>query len=69
MTDPQLLAALGAQPPAGVAELSEDAQRQLAELIMAARRAQADELDAAFDAVLKHVPFPFRALARRMLRG
>jgi hypothetical protein len=65
----RLRTVLDGEPPPGVAALPEQAQRELAELIAAARTAQNDALDAAFEGVLRHVPFPVRGIARRMLRG
>lgn len=60
---------LGAKPPDGVAALSAEDQARLARLISAARQKQARDLDAAFTATLKHVPFPVRGLAKKMLLG
>jgi hypothetical protein len=60
---------LGAAPPDGVAALPADDQARLAGLISAARTKQAADLEAAFAATLKHVPFPVRGLARKMLLG
>lgn len=68
--DPDDLAAvLGAAPPPGVAALPESARADLAGLVRAARRRQAQDLQAAFAATLKHIPFPVRGLAKRMLLG
>jgi hypothetical protein len=60
---------LGAAPPAGIAALAAADQQRLAELISAAREKQARDLEAAFAATLKHVPFPVRGLAKKMLLG
>ena len=60
---------LGAAPPDGVTALPADDQARLAGLISAARAKQAADLEAAFAATLKHVPFPVRGLARKMLLG
>jgi hypothetical protein len=61
--------ALGAEPPAAVAALSEEDRTRLVALIAAAREQQAADLQAAFAATLKHVPFPVRGIARKMLLG
>lgn len=60
---------LGTEPPAGVAALPAEAQARLAALIEAARTQQERELRAAFEATIKHVPFPVRPLARKLLFG
>jgi hypothetical protein len=60
---------LGAEPPRGVVELDADDQARLAQLVRAAREKQARDLDAAFTATLRHVPFPVRGLAKKMLLG
>lgn len=60
---------LGAAPPAGIAALAEEDQRRLAGLISEAREKQAADLEDAFAATLKHVPFPVRGLAKKMLLG
>lgn len=65
----QLSDLLGAAPPDGVAQLPEDDQARLVRLITAARQKQAADLEDAFAATLKHVPFPVRGLAKRMLLG
>ncbi len=65
----QLAELLGATPPDGVTALSAADQARLADLIAAARKKQAADLEAAFAATLKHVPFPVRGLAKKMLLG
>lgn len=60
---------LGAAPPDGIAALSATDQAQVARLIRRAREKQARDLEAAFTATLKHVPFPIRGLAKKMLLG
>ena len=60
---------LGAEPPAGVSALSAADQERLAALVRDAKRRQRADLDRAFDATLKHVPFPVRGIARKLLRG
>lgn len=54
-------------PPASVAALSEESQARLAEIIANARAKQASDLAAAFEATLKHVPFPIRGLVKKTL--
>ena len=65
----ELAKLLGATPPDGVTALPAQHQERLAQLISAARAKQAADLEAAFAATLKHVPFPVRGLARKMLLG
>ena len=60
---------LGAEPPAAVLAVPESSQAELAALIQAARATQARDLEVAFEGVLKHVPFPVRPIARKMLKG
>ena len=60
---------LGADPPASVLALDSAIRADLAEIITAARREQARSLAEAFDATLKHVPFPVRAIVKRVIRG
>jgi hypothetical protein len=71
MSDPveRLRKLLGSEPPAGVGNLSPDAQARLAELIAGARARQRRSLEEAFTATLRHVPFPVRGLVRRVLVG
>jgi hypothetical protein len=65
----QLHQLLGEQPPPGVAALPAEDQARLAGLIAAAREKQRADLEAAFAATVRHVPFPVRGLARKMLLG
>jgi hypothetical protein len=67
--DPRLTQLLGADPPEGIAALPETDQATLAEIIAGARKKQARELAASFDAALKHVPFPVRGLVKKTLLG
>jgi hypothetical protein len=60
---------LGGPVPEGVAALAEDDQARLARLIAAAREKQAADLEDAFAATVRHVPFPVRGLAKKMLLG
>lgn len=65
----QLSELLGTAPPDGVAALSAQDQARLVRLIAEARKKQAADLEEAFAATLKHVPFPVRGLAKKMLLG
>jgi hypothetical protein len=67
--DQALRTLLGAEPPASVLALDGAARAELADIIVAARRQQARSLADAFDATLKHVPFPVRAIVKRVLGG
>ncbi|MDQ2748407.1 MAG: hypothetical protein M3Y44_02550 [Actinomycetota bacterium] len=69
MADPDemLRELLGAQPPQTVSALDAATRADLAEVISAARRHQARSLAEAFEATLKHVPFPVRGVVRRVL--
>jgi hypothetical protein len=60
---------IGAPVPDGVGALSAADQARLGRMIAGAREKQAADLEAAFAATLKHVPFPVRGLAKRMLLG
>jgi hypothetical protein len=60
---------LGADVPAGVAELSESDRAELVAVIVAARRKQAEDLETSFHATLKHIPFPLRGVVKRVLLG
>lgn len=68
MTD-TLRERLGAAPPDSVAALPEQARADLAAVLAEARRAQAASLAAAFEATLKHVPFPVRGVVKKVLLG
>ena len=63
----ELAELLGCEPPPSVAALPEPAREQLARLIGSARAQQGRDLDVAFAAVIKGVPFPVRPIARRIL--
>ena len=65
----QLRELLGAPPPPGIAALPPQAQNDLAAVISAALESQTDQLRAAFQTTLGHVPFPLRAVVKRMLVG
>lgn len=69
MSEDGLVELLGAEPPAGVAALPLADRRALAEVISAARRTQAADLAASFEATLKHVPFPLRPVVKKVLLG
>ena len=61
----ELAAALGAPPPAGLEELSDDDLRVLAGLVARARRRQAAALEAAADDAFDHIPRLLRGAVRR----
>ena len=60
---------LDAEPPATVLALPETSLADLAELLEDSRRRQADSLEQAFTATLKHVPFPIRGIVKKVLMG
>jgi hypothetical protein len=60
---------LRADPPASVHALPEHARLELARVIVAARRRQAQELAASYEASLRHVPGPVRRVVRKVLGG
>jgi hypothetical protein len=60
---------LGAPPPPGIAALPAQAQDDLAVVISAALKNQSEHLRAAFETTLQHVPFPLRAVVKRVLVG
>lgn len=67
--DARLRTFLGAAPPESVSQLPDDARAALADLLDEARRRQAEGLMTAFDATLKHVPFPLRKIVKKVLVG
>lgn len=67
--DHQLRTLLDADPPDSVSTLDESARAELVEIITAAKERQKASLAEAFEATLRHVPFPARKLARKMLLG
>ena len=67
--DPELIRRLGATPPPSVGALTPEEQARLTEIIRGARRKQAQDLAEAFDAALKHIPFPIRGLVKKTLLG
>jgi hypothetical protein len=60
---------LGTDPPASVAALDPAVRDRLADIVAAAKARQAADLAQAFDATLKHVPFPARKLVKKVLLG
>jgi hypothetical protein len=64
---PDLRTLLRSDPPASVAALPEEARAELARIIGAARRRQAQELAASYEASLRHVPGPVRRVVRKVL--
>jgi hypothetical protein len=67
--DDDLRALLGADPPASVTALSPDAQAELADILREAKQRQAQSMEDAFVATLKHVPFPVRGIVKKVLIG
>jgi hypothetical protein len=65
----RLRAVLGDDPPASVAALDPKVVDQLAAVVEAAKARQSVSLLEAFDATLKHVPFPARKLVKKVLLG
>ncbi|PZS34124.1 MAG: hypothetical protein DLM58_06350 [Pseudonocardiales bacterium] len=65
--DEALRELLGAYPPASVLALDAATRSDLAEVIAEARRHQARGLAEAFEATLRHVPFPVRGVVKRVL--
>jgi hypothetical protein len=63
----ELAAALGDEPPAGLAQLDDHSLRHLAELITRARANQHRRLDDAIDGGLSHIPRLLRRPIRDML--
>lgn len=67
--DDRLPELLGAQPPESVLALPAADRAALAELIVEARRQQGRDLQEAFTASLKYVPFPVRGIVKKVLLG
>jgi hypothetical protein len=67
--DNRLRDLLGDDPPASVAALDPSVRNRLADTIAAAKQRQTESLSEAFDATLKHVPFPARKLVKKVLLG
>lgn len=67
MTDERLSTLLGADPPASVLALDDAARAGLADVITEALRQQARDMHAAYDASMRHVPFPVRGIVKKVL--
>lgn len=67
--DDDLRTLLGADPPASVRALPPAERAELADILRAAKQAQARTLEQAFVATLKHVPFPVRGIVKKVLIG
>ncbi len=67
--DERLSTLLGGAPPGSIAALPAHERCELADLIEAARTTQSADLEQSFEETLRHVPFPVRAIARKMLLG
>lgn len=68
-TDNRLRDVLGDDPPTSVAALDPKVRDQLADIVEAAKARQSASLLEAFDATLRHVPFPARKLVKKVLLG
>ena len=67
--DEKLRTLLGGDPPPAILALPEGGRAELARVIADARRRQAKELAASYDAALRHVPAPVRRLVKKVLNG
>lgn len=67
LSPPSLSHALGAEPPASVLALPEDAHARLAAHVEAASRRQSALVSDAVDAAVKGVPLPVRGVVRKAL--
>jgi hypothetical protein len=67
--DERLRDLLAGEPPASVLALPERDRAALADVLAASRRRQAEDLQVALAASLKHVPFPVRGIVRKVLLG
>lgn len=65
----RLQALLGEDPPPSVLGLRDADRAALADVLEESRRAQDKALQDAFNASLRHVPFPVRGLVKRVLIG
>jgi hypothetical protein len=69
VTEERLAGLLRATPPDSVLRLPHSQRAALADLLDRSRRRQAETLQAAFTASLKHVPFPVRGIVKKILIG
>lgn len=67
MSHARLRRLLGADPPESVLALDPPALDELAEIITGALRQQAKDMQAAYDASMRHVPFPVRGIVKKVL--
>ena len=67
--DEQLRSLLRADPPPSILALPERSRADLARVIADARRRQAADVGASYDAALRHVPAPVRRLVKKVLSG
>ena len=67
--DTELRTLLDADPPASVSALDETARAELVAVITEAKQRQRSGLAEAFEATLRHVPFPARKLVKKILLG
>ena len=68
-SDERLRSLLGAELLPSVADLDPSARAALADLLEDSRQRQGRSLQAALTAALKHVPFPVRGIAKKVLFG
>ena len=68
-SDRRLRELLGAQPPPGIVALPDQTRDALSAIVLDARKRQAQSLQTALAAALKHVPLPARGIVRRVLIG
>ncbi|WP_375487419.1 hypothetical protein [uncultured Jatrophihabitans sp.] len=65
----RLRALLADEPPATVLALPDPSLTALADLLEESRRRQEADMGRAFNAALKHVPFPVRGIVKKVLLG
>ena len=63
----KLAAALGAKPPAEFSQLAPAERDDLSAAVTAAGRRRSDDLDAAIEAGLKHLPWGLRGTVKKAL--
>ena len=68
-SDRRLREFLGGEPPDGISSLPDPARDALIEIVLGARKRQAQSLQAALAAALKHIPLPLRGIVKKVLIG
>ena len=66
---PELRDLLGGDPPASVQAFDEHARAALVAVLVDARDRQAQAIDEALAATMRHVPFPVRGIVKKVLFG